>query len=143
MNTMKYILMALLMSIAVTSETAAKQLRMSHMYMFGFSASFQDSTIYITDIQDVEGAWIDSKHGFLLGREHYSTQLQEHLANNMQRPNRVCITFFAKDRKKAERKMAKLKKKYIEKGRGLYDVQYLSAADFSYQAVNMDDDFDE
>jgi hypothetical protein len=140
MNTIKYILAALLISVAVTNEAAAKQEKTDHMYIFGFSASFQDSTVYITDIQDVQGAWIDSKRGFLLGIENYSTQLQEHLANKLQRPNRVCITFYDKDRKKVEKKMAKLKKKYIEKGMGMYDVQYLTTADFHYEAVDMGDD---
>jgi len=139
MKIIRYILAALLISVAVVDEAAAKKQQEEHMYIFGFSASFQDSTVYITDIQDVRGAWTDSKRNFLLGIENYSTQLQEHLSSKLQRPNRVCITIFDKNRKKAEKKMAKLKKKYIGKNTGMYDVQYLTLADFKYEAVDMSD----
>ena len=27
------------------------------VYMFGFAASFNDSTVYFTDVQQLEGAW--------------------------------------------------------------------------------------
>jgi len=132
----KYTLIALLFLMAAPGEMTAKRVKTSQMYMFGFSASFKDSVIYITDIQDVQGAWIDSKSKFLLGRDIYSTQLQEHF-NKQQQPNRVCAVYFDASRKKIEKLYEKIKKKYVLKHPGMYDVRYLTATDFKFEAVDM------
>ena len=52
MNKTKYIILTLLMVLATSAS--AKKVQVPHVYMFGFSASFQDSTVYFTDIQDVQ-----------------------------------------------------------------------------------------
>ena len=44
MKLMKYIMMAALFA-AISVEASAKPVKMAHIYMFGFSASFKDSTI--------------------------------------------------------------------------------------------------
>jgi len=82
--------------------------------MFGFSASFKDSVVYITNVQDVQGAWIDSKTKFLLNRDSYSYQLKEHMTEQYQEPDRVCIVFYATNKKKIEKQLKKLRKKYKE-----------------------------
>ncbi|MBR2244110.1 MAG: hypothetical protein IJ888_05190 [Prevotella sp.] len=115
----------------------AKRMKAPKMYMFGFSASFQDSIVYMTDVQEVEGAWYDTKTKFLMGRQHYSYQLKDFLANNMQQPNRVCVVMYALTRKEAEKKFIKLRKEYTIKAKGKYDVRYLTTADFQFQPVDM------
>lgn len=76
MKILKYILFSLLLTAAMPTEMQAKRMKMPKMFMFGFSASFQDSIIYMTDVQEIEGAWYDTKTKFLLGRQHYSYQAQ-------------------------------------------------------------------
>ena len=136
MKIFKYIMLALLLA-GSTTEAFAKKVKTDHMYMFGFSASFKDSTIYITDIQDVQGAWYNTKTKFLLGRDNYSYQLKEYMANQQQQPNRVCMVFFATSKKKAEKQLQKIKKKYVEKAPGVYAVRYLTSSDFKFEAVDM------
>jgi hypothetical protein len=126
----------------ITLGVAGKAIQPKHVYMFGFSASFKDSTVYITDIQDVQGAWIDTKTNFLLNRDLYSIQLREYLADKQQQPGRVCVVMFATDRKKAEKKLRKFKKMYVEKGRNSYAVRQLTAADFRFSSVS-DEEFSE
>lgn len=136
MKKIKYILFALLLTAA--TGALAKRIQPAHVYMFGFSASFQDSIIYITDIQDVRGAWMDSKTKFLEGRDHYSYQLKEYFADSLQLQQRVCMTFFATSKKKAERKKEKLLSKYIDKKKKLiYDIRRVSIQDFKFEPVNM------
>jgi fructose-1,6-bisphosphatase len=115
--------------------------------MFGFSASFQDSTIYVTDIQDVQGAWIESKTKFLLGRDNYSYQLKEHFTNNLQEPDRICMVFYATSKSKAEKIKKKLLKKYVrnmnkksKKNWKPYDVRYITTAFFKFQPIDMSGD---
>ena len=136
MKTLKYIMLALVLA-AMTTTAEAKQVQAKHMYMFGFSASFNDSTLYLTDIQDVENAWYDTKTGFLLARDNYSYQLKEYLAEQKGQPNRVCLVMFATTRKKAEKLYEKLKKKYIGKDGKIYGLQYLTANEFKFNAVDI------
>jgi len=142
MKYIKYITLTLLLTFGFAIQSQAKYVKTQHLYMFGFSASFSDSTIYVTDIQDVEGAWIDTKSKFLMGRDNYSYQLKEYLADKMQLPNRVCIVFFATNKAKAEKKMKKLMKMYIpnpKKKKNLkpYEVRYLNVSDFKFSPIEM------
>ena len=137
MKILKYILFSLLIAVAIPTEMQAKRMKAPKMYMFGFSASFQDSIVYMTDVQEVEGAWYDTKTKFLLGRQHYSYQLKDFLANNKEQPNRVCVVMYALTRKEAEKKFIKLRKEYTIKAKGKYDVRYLTTADFQFQPVDM------
>ena len=137
MKIFKYIPLALLLAGALPQEMEAKRIKVPKMFMFGFSASFQDSIIYMTDVQEVEGAWYETKSKFLLGRQHYSYQLKDFLANTRQQPNRVCVVMFALTRKEAEKQFIKLRKEYTVKAKGKYDVRYLTTTDFKFQPVDM------
>lgn len=139
MKILKYILFALLMAAVMPSEMQAKRMKVPKMYMFGFSASFQDSVIYMTDVQEVQGAWYDTKTKFLMGRQHYSYQLKDYLAESKQQPNRVCVVMFALTRKAAEKQFIKLRKEYTVKAKDKYDVRYLTTSEFKFQPVDMSD----
>ena len=129
--------MALLVSVAMGAE--AKQVQLPHMYMFGFAASFKDSVVYMTEIQDVKNVWYDKKTKFLMGRDSYSAQLKEYFKEKMQMNDRVCMVIFAKSQKKAEKKYLKLRKKYMssKKHTSTYEIRYVSTQDFQFEAVDV------
>ena len=129
-----FVLTLVLAAMAATVE--AKRVKTSHMYMFGFAASFVDSTLYLTDVQDVQGAWYDTKDKCLMLRDSYSDQLKEYMKEKMGQPNRVCLVIFAKTKKKAEKKYQKLKKKYMSKDGIIHGMKYLTAADFKFTAID-------
>lgn len=137
MRYLKYMLFTLLVSVAMGAE--AKQLQVPHMYVFGFAASFKDSVVYMTEIQDVQNAWYDTKTKFLLGRDNYAAQLKEHFATKMQQRDRICVVVFAKTMKKAEKKYLKLRKKYIgdAKHPSTYEVRYITTQDFKFETVDL------
>lgn len=105
-------------------------------YICGFATSFNDSTVYFTDIQYMDSTYTDSKTGFLYSRDNYSYQLRGHMQKNGV-ANPTCITFFSKKRKDVEKKYAALKKRYATKGR--YDVKYLLASDFAFMPIIPDE----
>lgn len=105
-------------------------------YICGFATSFNDSTVYFTDIQYMDSTYTDSKTGFLYSRDNYSYQLRGHMQKNGV-ANPTCITFFSKKRKDVEKKYATLKKRYATKGR--YDVKYLLASDFAFTPIIPDE----
>lgn len=134
MKRLKYILFFAF--LLIVSSINAKPLKTNSVYMFGFSASFKDSVIYVTDIQNVQEAWIETKNEFLLGRDQYSYQLKTYLTDSLNQPDRVCLVIFALKKKKAEKQYLKLMKKY-KKG---YEVRYLNAREFKFDAIDMSPD---
>ena len=135
MEELKYLVLALVLAATVTTAEA-KRVKTSHMYMFGFAASFVDSTLYLTDIQDVEGAWYDTKEKALLERDNYSNQLKDYMKDTMGQTNRVCLVLFAKKKKEAEKKYLKLKKKYMSKDGIIHGMRYLTVSDFKFTAID-------
>ena len=131
---MKSIRYILLLVVALTALGAsAKPIKTNQVYMFGFSASFKDSIIYVTDIQNIPGAWIESKNKFLLLRDEYSRQMKDYLEEKLQQEKRVCVVFYYLKKKKAEKEFLKLMKKY-KKG---YEVRYVNEKDFKFEAIDM------
>ena len=131
----KIAIAALILCSGLALQVTAKG-KVSPRYLFGFSASFADSTVYFTDIQMLDSTWVDSKTNFLLGRDEYALQLKDYFnSNNM--PNRTCVVLFGKNQKTAEKKLKKLKDTYTVKAKGGYDVRYLTKDDFQFKSVYM------
>ncbi len=141
MRVLKYISIAFALMSIFAISSVAKSIQPKHLYMFGFSASFNDSTIYVTDIQDVQGAWIDKKTKFLINRDNYSYQLRDYFFNNLQQENRICMVFFATSKSKAEKQKKKLMKKYIPNPKKKkdnwksYDIHYIPSTDFKFTPI--------
>ena len=139
MRFLKYIVLTLLVCVAMGAE--AKTVKARHMYVFGFAASFKDSVVYMTEIQDVQGALYDTKTKFLLGRDSYSDQLKAFFFFFMQLSDRVCMVMFSTSKKKAEKKYMKLRKKYTgdKKRPSTYEVRYVTTQDFEFEPVGLDE----
>ena len=123
----------------LSTAVEAKPKQVPKVYIFGFSASFKNPVVYLTDIQELDSAWIDSKTKFLLGRDTYSTQLKEYLTQSVNDSHRTCVVMFSTEKAKAEKKYMKLKRTYTVKAKAKdgYDVKYLDRKDFSFETVDM------
>lgn len=106
------------------------------VYIFGFASSFNDSTVYFTDIQQLDGVYIGRKNHFLYDRDSYSAQLRDHLSGKGE-VNRVCLISFAEKQKDVEKKYMKLKKRY-QKGNN-YDIKFLSSNEFQFNRINSEE----
>ena len=118
--------------ITFASLTASAINKPTKVYMYGFATSFNDSTVYFTTLQEVDSAYIDTKTKFLYSRENYSYQLRDYLATQGA-DNYTCSTIFALNRKAAEKKYAKLRKRYTQGGK--YTVKNISETDFIYSPI--------
>lgn len=123
----------LIFAIAFSLNVSAQKSIVQKVYAYGFSASFKDSVVYFTEIQEIDSAWVGVKTKFLEGRENYSYQLKEYFANQGDR-QRTCMIIFALKKKDIEKKYLKMKKKYIKEGK--YDIRYLTKSDFLFTAVS-------
>ncbi len=104
------------------------------IYIYGFSLSFNDSTVYITDIMTLDSAWIESKNNFLYARSSYAYQLKNHLTDQGVL-NPTCVVSYDLKRKKAEKKYVKLKNRYLKKN-NFFTVKYVPITDFCFTAVS-------
>ena len=106
------------------------------VYMFGFAASFNDSTVYFTDVQQLEGAWVyEKERSFLVNRDEYSYQLRNFLKQmGLEAP--TCVTVYAFDEKEIYKKYLKLRQRYEGKKRK-FDllVRNVPAEVFAYKVV--------
>lgn len=131
MNKKRYILLALIL-LTLCQGMMAKNKTVQKVYIYGFSASFQDSIVYFTDIQELENVSVAERTNFLSSRDSYSNQLRDYLTGKNQ-PFRTCIVSYAFDRKHIEKKYLKLKSKYTKKGN--FDIRYLKTDEFKFDKV--------
>ncbi len=130
-------MIAIALMAACTMKVQAQNIKVPKAYMFGFVASFNDSTVYFTNIQQVDSAWVSKKKNFLAGRNLYSNQLREYFAQQRNMPNRTCVVVANVDRKKLEKKFIKMKNKYLVKSKKPYDVRNISENEFKFEVVDM------
>ena len=131
MNKKRYIFLALIL-LTLCQGMTAKNKTVQKVYMYGFSASFQDSVVYFTDIQELENVPVAERTDFLYGRDSYSNQLRDYFTGKNQ-PFRTCVVSYAFDRKHIEKKYLKMKSKYTKKGN--FDVRYLKTDEFKFNKV--------
>ena len=129
------IVTALLVGCVINGN--AKGYRPAKIYMFGFAASFNASTVYLTDIQTVNAYLVNNRTKFLANREDYSYQLRNYLQSNGLEAYPTCITMFAENEKDATKKYLKLKERY-EKSKKKYSIKSLKDSQFKYTPVEPD-----
>lgn|SRR5574344_117071 len=121
-------------ALCIGANVSAKTKIVPKVYLFGFAASFNDSVVYFTDIQDIDSAFIDSKTNFLLSRDNYSYQLRDYLETQNLR-NRTCVTMFGFKKDKLEKTFLTMKHKYM--GKNKFDVRFIDSSKFRYQRIDL------
>lgn len=99
---------ALLISLTVQAKNEMKKI-----YIFGLSTSFNDSTVYLTDIQELDSAWLSNKGFFLVSRENYSYQLRDFIQEQGWEAHPTSSVTFSTNLKKAEKEWAKIHDRYV------------------------------
>ena len=110
-NGSKIFCLILIAVLALCTTDAVAKPKQAKVYVFGVSINFTDSVTYITDVQTLDPAYIDTKTGFLYDRSIYSQQLQIWIEYNMKQPNTTCTIFFSKNKSKLESKYVKVRDK--------------------------------
>lgn len=140
-----HILLMVVVTLGVCTTTEAKKVQIPKMYMFGMAASFNDTIVHFTSVQELDSAWVEKKHRVLQARQLYSYQLRDYLATAKQMPRRTCIVFAHKDKKKVEKKYLKMRKLYMpsKKQHQSYDIRQLSTTDFQFKVIDLRDFYDD
>ena len=135
-KTMGTLLLLLALTLLGGSVSARKQ-PVPTMYMFGMAASFTDTIVHFTAIQQVDSAWIDTKSKFLQDRQAYSYQLRDYLVQREQMKHRTCMVFYSQKKEKLEKKYQKMQRLYTKSkdGKAHYDVRHLTPQQFKFYTV--------
>lgn len=121
----------LLLPLALSTHAAGG--KTGETYFLGVAQSFQDSTIYLTDVVALTGIAYDKKTKSPLNIEMYTDQLSKYISGEGHK-GYICTTYTARDRKHIEKIYLKLKKRTI--ARHAMRIVPLSPSEFSYQAVD-------
>lgn len=136
----------LLLSLTIQAKNEVRK-----AYIFGFASSFNDSTVYFTDIQEIDSAWFTSKNHFLISRENYSYQLRDYLSEQGEE-HRTCMVEYSNDPKKIEKEWNKLHQRYMRSQKKKnnqkqtnelppYQIKLLTKEQFSFQAVTPTEEY--
>ena len=136
----KHTLAALMLLMAMTmlcGSVSARKQPVPKLYMFGVAASFTDTIVHFTSIQQIDSAWIDTKSKFLQDRQAYSYQLRDYLSQREQMNHRTCMVFYAMKKEKLEKKYQKMIRLYTKAkdGKAHYDVRHLTPQQFKFYTV--------
>ena len=102
------------------------------VYMFAYSTSMKDSTVFLTPIQRVDSVFIEKHTGFLMDRHLYSMQFQAYLEDSLHLTNMTTAVLFSTKQKKAAKRRAKVVKH--AKADTTLRLTELDAAAFSFYA---------
>jgi len=133
---MKILRYALLMTAGLIITAAASAApKMKKVYLYGFAASFNDSTVYFTNIHSVDSAWLASGTNFLMSRDNYAYQFRDYLqSKDFKNPTAVVV--WSDNMKKAEKKYKKFLAKYQNPKKGArYIVKFVPLSDFKFKAI--------
>lgn len=110
---MKRFLTFFIVLVVSTAAMLAKNDKKDVVYIFGASISFSDSTVYFTEIQEIEG--VKLAKGFLPHRHMYAYELKDYMNFKEDMPGRTSVIFFSKKRSSLEKKEAKVKRRLVER----------------------------
>lgn len=123
----------LTLSLSAKKNKSNDLSKVAAVYMYGLSSSFNDSTVYLTDLQLVDSAYFADKH-ILGGITEYVGQLNTYFTKKgFER--RTNVVFFKKDGTKAEKAYVKLRRRYTSPDINLVT---LGIDEFLFKAVRPD-----
>lgn len=108
MNRLMKIFFPLLLCAVVSTAFAGGKKKA--VYVFGVSASFTDSVVYFTPVQELDSVAL--KNTFLPGWDMYSYQLKHYLEQRKGLSDRTCMVYYAENKKKLLKQASKLRAKY-------------------------------
>lgn len=128
---MKYIKILFAVALAFVLCTAfTSKSKEKPVYAFGVAASFNDSVVYYTEIQQLDSVEL-TKSGFLPRRDLYAYQLKNHVEYQEHKSDYTCMIYFAESKKKLSKEASKIKGQYT-KDKGM-KLQLIKADAFTFK----------
>ena len=116
MNKLKFLLASMIGIVMLSSFTAPKEKKEKieepvRVYLYGVSLNFNDSLVYMTDVQYFDSVKI-GKDGSLQNYANYSQQMKIFLESTLGESNQTCAVIYSDNKKKLEKRYVKMRKKF-------------------------------
>ena len=114
MNKWRVIIIALLGMVQLTAIAEPKDKNPEEpkrVYLYGVAMNFNDSTVYITDVQHLDSIIIHD-NGCLQNYSNYSMQWKVYLEGTLNELNQTCGVIYSDKKKKLDKSYLKTRKKY-------------------------------
>lgn len=114
MNKWRVIIIALLGMVQLTAIAKPKDKNPEEpkrVYLYGVAMNFNDSTVYITDVQHLDSIIIHD-NGCLQNYSNYSMQWKVYLEGTLNELNQTCAVIYSDKKKKLDKSYLKTRKKY-------------------------------
>lgn len=125
--------LCLLAIVSMTAKPKEEKAYKEGAFIYGMAISLTDSTVFVTEIQNVGKASINAKTGFLEGRTMYSEQLRSYLERIGMGANMACAVSFHEKSHKLQKKYQKVTAKYGKK-KGV-TLKTIKSAEFTFEPV--------
>lgn len=96
---------------AAPKEKKEKSEEPKRVYMYGVAVNFNDSTVYLTDVQHLD-SMIIRPDGSLQNHAGYSLQLKVYLEGTLGEINQTCAVIYSDKKKKLEKRFMNMRKRY-------------------------------
>lgn len=84
-----------------------------HVYLYGVAINFNDSTVYLTDVQHLDSVIIHSD-GAIQNYASYSMQLKVYIEGTLDETTQTCAVIYSEKKKALEKRYLKTRKRYQE-----------------------------
>ena len=81
------------------------------VHLYGAAVNFNDSTVYLTDIQYLDSVIINSE-GALSNHANYALQMKVYLEGTLGEKNQTCSVIYSPKKRKIEDKLSKMRYKF-------------------------------
>ena len=115
LNVMKKIFLVLFLAIFPTLSILAQKEENEPVYIWGASIHFNDTVVYFTEIQPLDGVELEDGTNFLPNRQFYSYELKDYMNFKENMPGRTSIVLFSKKKSTLEKREAKIKERLVKK----------------------------
>ena len=115
MNKWRVILIGLLGMVQLTAIAKPKDKNTEEpkrVYLYGVATNFNDSTVYITDVQHLDSIVIHD-NGCLQNYSNYSMQWKVYLEGTLNELNQTCAVIYSDKKKKLEKRFLRMRKKCL------------------------------
>ena len=92
-------------------EKKVKVTQPRRVYLYGAAVGFNDSTVYLTDIQYLDSVIVNHE-GALSNHANYALQLKVYLEGTLGEINQTCAVVYSTKKRKVESDLSKMRYKY-------------------------------
>ncbi len=103
--------LAVVLMLASAASPLHAKVEQRPVYICGYAVNFADSTAYLTAIQCIDTAYVESKNGFLMDRNQYSAQLNHYMKKLSGGKDYTCMVLFDKKQARLQKRVEKMRKR--------------------------------